>query len=383
LQNKKNKLRVITVLGTRPEIVRLSRVMTLLDRYVNHVIVHTGQNYDYELNQVFFKDLNIRKPDYFLKVDCSSLGKTYGNILISIEVIFKKEKPDAVLILGDTNTAISAIMAKRMKIPVYHMEAGNRCFDWNVPEEINRRMIDHISDFNMVYTEHARRNLLFEGLHPRSIYLTGSPMREVLDTYLDRVRESKLLKNMKLEKNRYFLVSVHREENVDIKKHFLAIIEILGVLYKRYKIPIIVSTHPRTQQRLNVLSSIKINKNIRFLKPFGFIDYISLQQGAFCVISDSGTISEESSILSFPAITIRNAMERPEALDTGNIIITGLRVNTVLTAVEMVTKEWEKTKYHSIPAEYEIKNTSFRVVKLIIGTAKLSYRWQNIDFENR
>ncbi|MBU0686423.1 MAG: UDP-N-acetylglucosamine 2-epimerase (non-hydrolyzing) [Candidatus Margulisbacteria bacterium] len=368
----------MTILGTRPEIIRLSRVMALLDKWVNHIVVHTGQNYDYELNEIFFKDLKVRKPDYFLGVDCSSLGSIYGNILIEIEKVLLKEKPDAVLILGDTNSAIAGIMAKRMKIPIYHMEAGNRCFDFNVPEEINRRIIDHISDFNLVYTEHARRNLLAEGVHSRRIYLTGSPMKEVLDTYKAKIKTSKILQKLKLQKNKYFIVSMHREENVDNKENLLALLKSLNDLAKAYNLPIIVSTHPRTRKKLKAIPKLKIHKNIKFLKPFGFMDYLALQMNAFCAISDSGTISEESAILSFPAITIRNAMERPEAMDSGNIILTGLDSETIMDAVSLVTGETAAIKNSKIPFEYEINDVSARVVKLIVGTAKLSHIWDNI-----
>ena len=373
-----NKLKVMTILGTRPEIIRLSCVMTLLDNYTDHKIVHTGQNYDYELNEIFFKELNVRRPDYFLGVDHNSLGTVMGNIIISIEKVLEKEKPDAVLILGDTNSSIAGIMVKRMKIPLFHMEAGNRCFDLNVPEEINRRIIDHISDFNLVYTEHARRHLLSEGLPHRRIYLTGSPMKEVLLTHMDKIDSSDILDKLDLKHNSYFIVSIHREENVDNKKNLAILMRSLEIIYEKYNMPVIVSTHPRTKKRLEVLQNAKMNQNIKFLKPFGFFDYNHLQMHAFCAISDSGTISEESSILSFPAITVRNAIERPEALDTGNIIITGLNPNTIYNAIKVATKEKASLHNHPIPAEYEIENVSQRVVKLIIGTAKLSNIWDGI-----
>jgi len=375
----KSKLKVMTILGTRPEIIRLSRVMALLDKYVEHKIVHTGQNYDYELNEIFFKDLKVRKPDYFLEVDPSSLGSVYGNILISIEKVLEKESPDAVLILGDTNSSIAGIMAKRMKIPIYHMEAGNRCFDLNVPEEVNRKIIDHISDFNLVYTEHARRHLLSEGLPHRRIYLTGSPMREVLSGYMDRIKASNILDQLNLKPNGYFVVSTHREENVDNKKNLALLMQSLELICEEYDLPVIVSTHPRTRKRLQALPDRKMHSNIQFLKPFGFFDYNHLQMRAFCVVSDSGTISEESAILSFPAVTIRNAMERPEALDTGNIVLTGLNPKTVLQAIHLVTQERNSLPTQPIPMEYEIDNVSQRVVRLIIGTAKLSNLWAGIS----
>ena len=374
-----NKLKVMTILGTRPEIIRLSCVMALLDKYVDHKIVHTGQNYDYELSEIFFNELNVRKPDHFLGVDHSSLGAVMGNILISIEKVLEKERPDAVLILGDTNSSIAGIMAKRMKIPIYHMEAGNRCFDLNVPEEINRRIIDHISDFNLVYTEHARRHLLSEGLPHRRIYLTGSPMKEVLLTHMEKIKSSKILEQLGLKKGGYFIASIHREENVDNKENLDLLLRSLDLICEEYGLPVIVSTHPRTRKRLEGLPDVKLHANIQFLKPFGFFDYNHLQMNAFCAISDSGTISEESSILSFPAITVRNAMERPEVLDTGNIILTGLNPETIVQAINLVTEENASQSKHPIPAEYEIENVSQRVAKLIIGTAKLSNKWDGIS----
>ena len=372
------KLKVMTILGTRPEIIRLSRVMALLDKYVDHRIVHTGQNYDYELNEVFFKDLNIRKPDHFMDIDRTSLGRFYGNVLITVETLFEKEQPDAVLILGDTNSSIAGIIAKRMKIPIYHMEAGNRCFDFNVPEEINRRIIDHISDFNLVYTEHARRHLLSEGIHHRHIYLTGSPMKEVLTWNMEKIQSSKIAQVLGLEKGAFFVVSMHREENVDNKGHLQLLLRAIDQICESYDLPVIVSTHPRTRKRLEALSKNNMNSMVQFLKPFGFSDYASLQMNAFCVISDSGTISEESAILGFPAITIRNAIERPEALDTGNIILTGIEPDTILRAIAVVTEERESTAKNPIPTEYDIVNVSQRVVKLIIGTTKLVHLWDGI-----
>ena len=371
-------MKVMTILGTRPEIIRLSCTLTLLDKHVDHKIVHTGQNWDYELNEIFFKDLQIRKPDHFMNVDTSSLGRVYGGILIATEEILKQEKPDAVLILGDTNSSIAGIMAKRMKIPIFHMEAGNRCFDFNVPEEINRRIIDHISDFNLVYTEHARRHLLSEGLPHRRIYLTGSPMKEVLMTNLPRIQASNILHELKLKSKQYFLVSTHREENVDNPDNLLKIIDALEKLSIEFQLPIIVSTHPRTQKRLQSLGKQPVAPLIKFCKPFGFLDYVHLQMNARCVISDSGTISEESAILSFPAITIRNATERPESLDAGTIMITGLDADVILAAVRLQIAETSSTIQPKVPADYEIENVSQRVVKLIIGTARLSKQWDNI-----
>jgi UDP-N-acetylglucosamine 2-epimerase len=378
----RQKLKVITILGTRPEIIRLASTIALLDKYVDHKIVHTGQNYDYELNEIFFNELGVRKPDYFMNVDTASLGKVYAGVLIKAEEIFQKEKPDAVLILGDTNSSIACIMAKRKKIPIYHMEAGNRCFDINVPEEINRKIIDHISDYNLVYTEHARRNLIAEGIPARRIYLTGSPMKEVLITHMPRIKTSNAMSELDLEKGKYFLVSAHREENVDNKEHLQKILASLEKIHKEFKLPVIVSTHPRTRKRLETLGKMNIPDGIKFLKPFGFLDYNWLQMNACCVVSDSGTICEESAILNFPAITIRNAIERPEAMDTGTIIMTGLEPEVIVSAIKMQTSEDNKNMPRRIPADYEIENTSYRVVKLIMGTSKLSHIWDNIKFND-
>ena len=371
-------MKVITVVGTRPEIIRLSRIIPLLDKYCDHVLVHTGQNYDYELNEIFFKDLNIRKPDFFLGVKSRSLGRTIGKIIMEAEKILVKEKPDALLILGDTNSSLTGIIAKRLKIPLYHLEAGNRCFDFNVPEEINRRIIDHISDFNLVYTEHARRNLLQEGIHARKIYLTGSPLKEVLTYYRDKIDESKILTELSLEKRKFFLVSAHREENVDIKNNLVMIIKTLNKIAEHYNFPVIVSTHPRIKNRLKKVRNIKTSNKILFLKPFSFSDYAHLQMNAFCTLSDSGTISEESAILDFPAITIRNAMERPEAMDSGNIIMTGLDSNTILQSIKIAVESKKDLSKPSIPYEYTIENTSERVIKLILGTLKLAHIWDGI-----
>jgi len=371
------KLKIMTIVGTRPEIIRLSCTIRLLDQHTNHILVHTGQNYDYELNEIFFEELEVRKPDFFLNVNTSSLGTVIGETIIKSEELFKKEQPDAVLILGDTNSSMAAIIAKRLKIPIYHMEAGNRSFDLNVPEEINRRIVDHISDFNLVYTEHSRRHLLAEGLPHRRIYLTGSPMKEVLDTYAKKIRHSNILQKLGLEHKKYFLVSTHREENVDNLANLEQIVLILNQLAQQYDIPVIVSTHPRTRKRLESLENIEIDARVQYLKPFGFFDYISLQTNALCTISDSGTISEESAILSFPAVTLRNSMERPEALDAGSILITGIDADIVLSAVRLTIQEFE-SNIINIPEEYKVDNTSWRVLKLILGTAKLSNRWAGI-----
>ncbi|QFU10078.1 UDP-2,3-diacetamido-2,3-dideoxy-D-glucuronate 2-epimerase [Rhodobacteraceae bacterium THAF1] len=375
------KLKVMTILGTRPEIIRLARVMDRLDRYTDHIIVHTGQNWDYELNEVFFEDLGVRRPDHFLGVGGGTLGETLGGILSKTETVLADEKPDAVLILGDTNSAISAIMARRMRIPVYHMEAGNRSFDRNVPEETNRRLVDHIADFNLVYTEHARRHLLSEGLEHRRINLTGSPMREVLEHYRDRIEASDVLERLGLKRRGYFIVSLHREENVDSPERLTALVETLNALAERHDMPVIVSTHPRTRKRLDALD-VGFDPRIQWSKPFGFHDYNALQMNAFCAISDSGTIAEEASILGFPAITPRDAIERPEGLDVGCLIMTGLDRDTILSGVVAITQAFAEREArdlpHSVPADYCVANTSERVVNLILGTARLSNQWDGI-----
>lgn len=377
-----SRLKVMTILGTRPEIIRLARVMARLDEYTDQVIVHTGQNYDYELNEIFFEDLGVRRPDHFLGTGGGSLGETLGKILTESEKVLKQERPDAVLVLGDTNSAIAAIMARRLKVPIYHMEAGNRSFDRNVPEETNRKIVDHIADFNLVYTEHARRHLLSEGIQHRRIYLTGSPMREVLERYRPRIEASDVLARLDIKPRGYFIVSLHREENVDNSQRLSALVSALNTLAERHDMPIIVSTHPRTYKRLNAVSTEAIDPRIRYMKPFGFHDYNHLQMKAFCAISDSGTIAEEASILGFPAITPRDAIERPEGLDTGCLIMTGLDRDTILSGVEAVTRMFAQRRDaglpHPVPADYEITNTSERVVGLILGTAKLSNSWDGI-----
>lgn len=373
-----NKLKIVTVVGTRPEIIRLSRTMALLDQHLDQVIVHTGQNYDYELNEVFWKELELRKPDHFLEVDTSSLGATVGDILRKTEIVLKAEKPDALLVLGDTNSCLSAYIAKRMHIPIFHMEAGNRCFDLNVPEETNRRIIDHTADFNLVYTEHARRHLISEGLPHRRIYLSGSPMKEVLDHYAPKINASTIHQELGISAGKYFVVSTHREENVDKPENLLKILKTLNRIAAEYKLPVIVSTHPRTRKRLESITELTMDDQIRFLKPFGFPDYVYLQQHALCTISDSGTISEESAILNFPAISLRQSMERPEAQDAGSIILTGFDPDIVFQSVKLVVAEHSERKVRSIPAEYAITDTSWRVLKLIMGNAGLSNIWWGV-----
>jgi UDP-N-acetylglucosamine 2-epimerase (non-hydrolysing) len=365
-------IKVMTVVGTRPELIRLSRVIARLDRTVDHVLVHTGQNYDYELNGIFFSDLGLRRPDHFLHVDTSSLGHVLGETLIRSEEVMRSEQPDAVLVLGDTNSCVAAVMAKRLRIPVYHMEAGNRCFDENVPEETNRRLVDHVADFNLAYTEHARRNLLAEGLHPRRIIVTGSPMREVLEHFRSSIDASDVLDRLGVQARGYFLVSAHREENVDSPSRLRQLLDCLGQIHAEHDIPVIVSTHPRTRKRLEALGE-QVAGDIRWLTPFGFHDYNKLQLHAACVLSDSGTISEESSILGFPAITLRDSIERPEALDSGSIIMTGLDPQNVLDAVAIATADGVVTS--SIPAGYEVTDTSSRVVRFLVSTASRHHTW--------
>jgi UDP-N-acetylglucosamine 2-epimerase len=357
------RLKVLTVVGTRPEIIRLSAVIKRLDQHVDHVLVHTGQNYDYELNEVFFEDLGLRRPDHFLEADTSSLGAVLGSILIATEQVLLEEKPDAMLILGDTNSSISAVIAKRMKIPVFHMEAGNRSFDENVPEETNRRLVDHVADYNLVYTDHARRNLLAEGLHPSRIRLTGSPMKEVLAQNADGVAGSTVLADEHLEADGYFLVSLHREENVDHAGRLASILRGLNDVGVRYDLPVLVSTHPRTRKRLEELG--ESFERLVFHKPFGFHDYLALQASARLVLSDSGTIAEESSLMGFRAVTLRDAIERPEAEDTGSIILTGTTSSGIQRAVDYVL---QGSSTGAVPTDYQIDDTSHRVLGNILSS---------------
>lgn len=371
--------KVMTVVGTRPEIIRLSRVIERLDRTVDHVLVHTGQNYDRSLNQVFFEDLALSDPDHFLNVDTSSLGRVLGETLIKTEEVLEAERPDALLVLGDTNSCIAAVMAKRMRIPVYHMEAGNRCFDENVPEETNRRLIDHVADYNLVYTEHARRNLLAEGLHPRRIMMTGSPMREVLEHFREKIDASTAVQRLGLQAKEYFLVSAHREENVDSPERLRQLLACLDAVSDEWSLPVVVSTHPRTRRRLMALDTTRTARDIRFLEPFGFHDYNKLQLESKCVLSDSGTISEESSILGFPGVTLRDSIERPEALDAGTIMMTGLSRDDVLQAIKLVSNLGsEHSPPTSVPLGYEIADVSRRVVRFILSTVGRHHQWAGI-----
>jgi len=367
--------KILTIVGTRPEIIKMSCVIKELDKNFNHILVHTGQNYDYELNEVFFKDLDVRKPDYFLNVSSDRLADTIANIISKSDKIIEKINPDALLIYGDTNSCLSAISAKRRKIPIFHFEAGNRSFDQRVPEEINRKIVDHISDINFVLTEHSRRYLLREGINGETIFKTGSHMFEVLSKFKNKIANSNILDKLKLEKNSYFLFSIHREENVDNKINLKKVIDIINSLYVKYKLPVIVSTHPRTKYRLKKLSFKIKNKNIRFLKPFGFFDYIKLQSNSKCVVSDSGTITEESSILKFPSINLRENHERPEGMDHGAVILTGLNKTRVLEAIKLTINNFKlKPESYTSISDYNNINLSTQVSRVIV-----SY----IDYVNR
>jgi UDP-N-acetylglucosamine 2-epimerase (non-hydrolysing) len=359
--------KVVTIVGTRPEIIKLSRVIKELEKHVNHILVHTGQNYDYELNEIFFNDLGIKKPDYFLNAVGDSTAQTIGNIISESDMVLEKEKPDAVLLYGDTNSCLSVISAKRRQIPIFHMEAGNRCFDQRVPEELNRKIVDHLSDINMPLTEQARDYLIAEGLRPETVIKTGSCMKEILIHYNDKIQSSDVLSKLKIKKREYFIVSSHREENIDYKENLTSFIESLNEVVKTYKLPIIVSTHPRTRQRIEKLKDIKIDDKIQFLKPLGFFDYVNLQQNSKCVISDSGTISEESSILGFPAIMIRAAHERPEGMDEGSVVMSGLKKNRIIESVNMVTKQFESGIAPKIVGDYDVDNVSLKVSRIILS----------------
>lgn len=363
-------MKVLTIVGTRPEIIKLALTIQELDKYTKHILVHTGQNFDYELNEVFFKDLGLRKPDYFLNAVGKNVAQTIGNIIMKADEILEKENPDAVLVYGDTNSCLSAISAKRRHIPVFHMEAGNRCFDLRVPEEINRKIIDHTSDINMVLTEHARGYLIAEGIRPETIIKTGSSMKELLDKYKGLIFDSKILKELKLSKNEYFVVSAHREENIDYLENFENLLHSLNAIAEKYNKPIIITTHPRTRKKIETENKIKMNPLIKFLKPFGFFDYINLQLNSYCVISDSGTITEESSILSFPAITIRNAHERPEGMDKGTLIMSGLTPEKVLEAINVTVSQYNESEHpFDIIPDYDVSNVSKKVVKIILSYA--------------
>lgn len=368
-----NKLKLMTIVGTRPEIIRLSELIKKCDRYFDHVLVHTGQNWDYSLNEVFFKDFELRAPDHYLDSVGKNLGETIGNIIARSYDLMLEVKPDALLILGDTNSALCAIPAKRLKIPIFHMEAGNRCFDENLPEEINRRIVDHISDIHLPYTEHARRYLIAEGVRKEHIYVIGSPMTEVLDIYQQKIENSSVLEILGLQKNSYILVSAHREENIDDERNFVSLMEALNTVAEIYKLPVVYSTHPRSQNMLKK-RGFEFHPLVQSLKPFGFFDYNKLQMNAFCVLSDSGTVPEEAAILGFPAISIRTSTERPEALDKGCIILGGVKGRDVIQAVELCRAMWEANDFGTVVPDYVDKNVSTKVVKLIQSYVKIINR---------
>ena len=357
--------KVMTILGTRPEIIKMSRIITEIDKFFDHTLVHTGQNYDYELNEIFFNDLEVRKPDQFLDVASNTVGETIGNIIAKSDKVLEKINPDALILYGDTNSCLSAIAAKRRKIPIFHFEAGNRCFDLRVPEEINRKIVDHTSDINFTLTDHAKTYLIMEGIRPDRIFKTGSHMYEVLERYKNNIKNSNILKELNIKANKYFLVSVHREENVDNEKNFISLINILNEISENYELPIIVSTHPRTEKKLTNLG-ISRPKNLIFMKPFGFFDYIHLQQNSYCVISDSGTITEESSILKFPAINIRNAHERPEGMDYGSVIMAGINSKRIRESIKITIDHFKNNKesFYDI-ADYKNLHVSKQVTRTI------------------
>ena len=370
------KLKVVTIVGTRPEIIRLSRLIPKLDEYTDHIFVHTGQNSDPKLNEVFFEDLELRAPDYYLNVDTSSMGSVMGDVLKKSEEVFLREQPDAVMILGDTNSAIAAIVAERLHIPVYHMEAGNRSFDNNVPEELNRKMVDHVASFNLPYNDYSMRNLLAEGILPRFIQKTGSPIREIYEHYKDKIAASNAVEDLGLTANGYFLVSVHRQENVDLPERLEKVLDCLVAVRDHWNLPVLVSTHPRTRVRLDALNKSGV-EGITFHEPFGYLDYNKLQLDAKCVISDSGTIGEESSLMGFSAVTLRDSIERPEALETGSIIMAGLNpVNLIQSiALELATPSSGDT-----PEGYDIAHFSERVMKFVFSTALKHKNWKNIRY---
>lgn len=364
------KIKVMTIVGTRPEIIRLSEVIKACDKYFEHILVHTGQNWDYTLNQVFFEELSLREPDYYLNSVGKYLGETIGNIIAKSYEVLEKEMPNALLILGDTNSCLAAVAAKRLKIPVFHMEAGNRCFDQNVPEEINRKIVDHISDINLPYTEHSRRYLLSEGFRKEHIYVTGSPMHEVLIKNMEKIDQSRPLEKLGLEKGKYILVSAHREENIDIEKNFFKLMNGINMIAEHYNIPVIYSTHPRSMKKIEE-RNFKFNPLVKNLKPFGFFEYNKLQKNAYAVISDSGTLSEESSMLNFPGILIRTSTERPEVLDKGNMIIGGIEGEEIIQAIDMIRIYFEENNRYELPVDYRDINVADKVVRIILSYYKI------------
>lgn len=368
------KLKVVTVVGTRPEIIRLSRLICKLDELTEHILVHTGQNYDKQLNDVFFEDLEVRNPDYFLNVETTSFGTVMGDTLKKSEEVFMKEKPDAVMILGDTNSAVAAVVAERMHIPVYHMEAGNRSFDNNVPEELNRKMVDHVASFNLPYNDYSMRNLLNEGIHPRFIHKTGSPIREVYQHSREKISSSDVVKRLGLAKGQYFLISLHRQENVDSPERLKLALESLVAVQAEWNLPMVVSTHPRTRKRIQALATDPL-PNFQFHEPFGYLDYNKLQLDAKCVISDSGTVAEESAIMGFPAVTLRDSMERFEALEMGSISLSALQPHSLVRSVAMAQR---KVNRDFLPDGYAHENFSDRVVSFMFSTAPLHKNWKQL-----
>ena len=365
-----NKLKVMTVIGTRPEIIRLCECIKLCDKYFNHILVHTGQNWDYTLNEVFFNNLELRQPDFYLSCVGKDLGETMGNIIAKSYEVMAREKPDAILILGDTNSALCAISAKRLKIPIFHMEAGNRCFDFNVSEEINRRIVDHISDVNLPYTEHSRRYLLSEGFRKEHMFVTGSPMREVLNKYADKINSSYVLNRLNLEKNKYILVSAHREENIDNENNFISLMNAINNAAQRYNMPVIYSTHPRSKKFIEN-RNFKFHPLVQSLQPFGFFDYNKLQMSSYCVLSDSGTLSEESAMLGFVGVLIRTSTERPEVLDKGTVVIGGIKGKDIEQAIDLAVAMRDNQETVSQPVDYEDMNVSVKVVKIIQSYTKI------------
>ncbi|OKP98168.1 non-hydrolyzing UDP-N-acetylglucosamine 2-epimerase [Paenibacillus sp. P46E] len=358
------KLKVMTILGTRPEIIRLSECIKACDRYFNHILVHTGQNWDYTLNEVFFNELELRQPDYFLEAVGTNLGETMGNIIAKSFEVLEKEKPDALLILGDTNSALSAIAAKRLKIPIFHMEAGNRCFDQNVPEEINRKIVDHISDINLPYTEHSRRYLLSEGFRKEHIFVTGSPMQEVLQAHMDKIDASDVLERLNVEPEKYIIVSAHREENIDNEQNFMSLMTAINNIAEQYQIPVIYSTHPRSMKYIEK-RKFKFHPLVRNMKPFGFLDYNKLQKNSYCVLSDSGTLSEESAILGFAGILLRTSTERPEVFDKGTVIIGGIDKSGIEQSIELAISMKNNQEKMVLANDYQDNNVSVKVIKIL------------------
>lgn len=370
MNDRNNKLRVMTIIGTRPEIIRLSSCIKAFDRYFEHILVHTGQNWDYTLNQVFFEDLNLRAPDYYLDSVGENLGQTMGNIIAKSYEIMQQVRPEAILILGDTNSALSAIAAKRLKIPIFHMEAGNRCWDYNVPEMINRKLVDHISDINLPYTEHSRRYLLSEGVDGKTIFVTGSPMTEVIREHMEKINRSQVLQELGLEQGKYILLSAHREENIDREEYFLSLMNSINGIAEKYGYPVIYSTHPRSRKFIEA-RGFHFHPQVRSMKPFGFTDYIHLQKHAFCVLSDSGTLSEESAILHFPGVLLRTSTERPEVLDHGTIVIGGVGERDIQQAIELAVRMHENQEETVVAEDYQDTNVSVKVTKIIQSYTKI------------